>query len=250
MHFSALADRRHRDLPHVSSPAHAPQFRAAAALARVCPDVIGTCASEGERSAGLPITASTMPIPTKSSTPTRRFRDSCGLTCAGGCRWTTHSKHTPEYYQKWCPDLCKDPVHLWLEQVHIIFPLLLFAGLYCSGRHALAGLGRFRPHGLRASFDMAGEFGQPRLGLPFALTRDHSTNLWWVALLTYGEGWHNNHHAFQTSAQHGLRWWEIDMTYIAIWMMKRFGIAYDIKLPKIRSTTSAPAWRSRPMGQA
>ena len=46
-------------------------------------------------------------------------------------------------------------------------------------------------------------------------TRDHSTNLWWVALLTYGEGWHNNHHAFQTSARHGLRWWEVDMTYMA-----------------------------------
>ena len=45
-------------------------------------------------------------------------------------------------------------------------------------------------------------------------TRDNSTNLWWVALLTYGEGWHNNHHAFQTSARHGLRWWEVDMTYI------------------------------------
>ena len=47
-------------------------------------------------------------------------------------------------------------------------------------------------------------------------TRDRSTNLWWVALLTYGEGWHNNHHAYQTSARHGLRWWEIDMTYLAI----------------------------------
>ena len=51
-------------------------------------------------------------------------------------------------------------------------------------------------------------------------TRDRSTNLWWVALLTYGEGWHNNHHAYQTSARHGLRWWEVDMTYIAIWVMK------------------------------
>ena len=47
-------------------------------------------------------------------------------------------------------------------------------------------------------------------------TRDTSTNLWWVALLTYGEGWHNNHHAFQTSARHGLRWWELDVTYLAI----------------------------------
>ena len=66
-------------------------------------------------------------------------------------------------------------------------------------------------------------------------TRDHSTNLWWVALLTYGEGWHNNHHAFQTSARHGLRWWEIDATYITIWMMKVCRIAYNIKLVQPRS---------------
>ncbi len=64
-------------------------------------------------------------------------------------------------------------------------------------------------------------------------TRDDSTNLWWVALLTYGEGWHNNHHAYQTSARHGLRWWEFDMTYITIWTMKVCRIAYNIKLVKI-----------------
>jgi len=41
---------------------------------------------------------------------------------------------------------------------------------------------------------------------------DKSTNCWWVALLVYGEGWHNNHHAFQYSARHGMQWWEIDLT--------------------------------------
>jgi stearoyl-CoA desaturase (delta-9 desaturase) len=66
-------------------------------------------------------------------------------------------------------------------------------------------------------------------------TRDNSTNLWWVALITYGEGWHNNHHAYQTSARHGLRWWEIDSTYIAIRAMEFCGIAYSVKLPKLRS---------------
>ena len=75
------------------------------------------------------------------------------------------------------------------------------------------------------------------------VTRDRSTNLWWVALLTYGEGWHNNHHAYQTSARHGLRWWEIDMTYLSIQVMKLFRIAYDIRLPKIRSATPARRWR-------
>ena len=72
-------------------------------------------------------------------------------------------------------------------------------------------------------------------------TRDRSTNLWWVALLTYGEGWHNNHHAYQTSARHGLRWWEIDMTYLSIQVMRLFRVAYDIRMPKIRSATPTPA---------
>ena len=57
-------------------------------------------------------------------------------------------------------------------------------------------------------------------------TRDTSTNLWWVALLTYGEGWHNNHHAFQTSARHGLRWWEVDTTYLAIRVLSAIGLAH------------------------
>ena len=44
-------------------------------------------------------------------------------------------------------------------------------------------------------------------------TTDDSRNLWWVGLLAYGEGWHNNHHAYQRMARHGHRWWEFDMTY-------------------------------------
>ena len=58
-----------------------------------------------------------------------------------------------------------------------------------------------------------------------------STNNWWVALLTFGEGWHNNHHAFPFSARHGLRWFEIDPTYITIKVMSWLHIARNIKLP-------------------
>jgi stearoyl-CoA desaturase (delta-9 desaturase) len=59
---------------------------------------------------------------------------------------------------------------------------------------------------------------------------DHSTNCWWVALLTYGEGWHNNHHAFQYSARHGLKWWEIDLTWMTIQLLQFFGLATNVKL--------------------
>ena len=62
-------------------------------------------------------------------------------------------------------------------------------------------------------------------------TKDHSTNLWWVALMSFGEGWHNNHHAYQRSAAHGLRWYEFDLTYWTIRLLGLFGLASDIVLP-------------------
>ncbi|HUG90576.1 MAG TPA: fatty acid desaturase [Planctomycetaceae bacterium] len=59
-------------------------------------------------------------------------------------------------------------------------------------------------------------------------TTDDSKNLWWVALLSYGEGWHNNHHAHPNLAPAGHRWWEIDMTWWAIKAMRLAGLAYDV----------------------
>lgn len=65
-------------------------------------------------------------------------------------------------------------------------------------------------------------------------TSDRSTNCWWVALVTYGEGWHNNHHAFQYSARHGLRWWEIDLTWMTIQLLAALGLATKVKLAENR----------------
>ena len=59
-------------------------------------------------------------------------------------------------------------------------------------------------------------------------TDDDSKNLWWVGLLAFGEGWHNNHHAYQRMAKHGHRWWEIDVTYWAILAMERMGLAWNV----------------------
>jgi stearoyl-CoA desaturase (delta-9 desaturase) len=61
-------------------------------------------------------------------------------------------------------------------------------------------------------------------------TADDSTNSWWVALLTFGEGWHNNHHAFPSAARHGLKWYEIDVNWYAIRALKFIGLAKSIKL--------------------
>lgn len=62
-------------------------------------------------------------------------------------------------------------------------------------------------------------------------TGDNSRNLWWVALLSFGEGWHNNHHKYPSSASHGMRWFEFDITYRTIKLMEFLGLAWDVKEP-------------------
>ncbi|XP_059457809.1 palmitoyl-monogalactosyldiacylglycerol delta-7 desaturase, chloroplastic-like [Corylus avellana] len=62
-------------------------------------------------------------------------------------------------------------------------------------------------------------------------TGDLSRNNWWVALLAFGEGWHNNHHAFEFSARHGLEWWQFDMTWYVIRFLQAIGLTTDVKLP-------------------
>ena len=63
-------------------------------------------------------------------------------------------------------------------------------------------------------------------------TNDRCTNCWWVALLTFGEGWHNNHHAFPTSARHGLGPREFDVSYWILRVWQRLGWVSDLKLPR------------------
>jgi stearoyl-CoA desaturase (delta-9 desaturase) len=72
-------------------------------------------------------------------------------------------------------------------------------------------------------------------------SRDDSRNNAIFGVLAMGEGWHNNHHAFPTSARHGLRWWEVDASYMVIWAMSKVGLAWDVKVP---SATSLEAKRA------
>lgn len=72
-----------------------------------------------------------------------------------------------------------------------------------------------------------------KIGRPRYKTDDHSKNSFWLALITMGEGWHNNHHYFQAAARQGFFWWELDMTYYIIKMLSWVGIVWDIrKVPK------------------
>jgi stearoyl-CoA desaturase (delta-9 desaturase) len=62
-------------------------------------------------------------------------------------------------------------------------------------------------------------------------TKDTSRNVWWLSLFTMGESWHNNHHAFESSARQGLEWWQIDITWYLIRLFEVLGLATDVKLP-------------------
>jgi fatty-acid desaturase len=63
--------------------------------------------------------------------------------------------------------------------------------------------------------------------------KDDSKNSWWVALLTFGEGWHNNHHAHPTSARHGLAWYEFDFSWLTIKLMRAVGLAKRVRVATV-----------------
>lgn len=158
-----------------------------------------------------------------------------GLAWAHFLWWATPElspARTPAYYDRWAPDLARDRVHVWLDRLHFVFPVLLAAGLFAAGGIPWLVWGFFvRSVLLLHSTWLVNSAGHTWGRRPYA-TRDSSTNLWWVALVAYGEGWHNNHHAFPTSARLGLRWWQVDTTYWAIRLMKLAGLVHDVKRPK------------------
>lgn len=71
----------------------------------------------------------------------------------------------------------------------------------------------------------------PSLGYRSFETYEDSRNVWWVGILALGEGWHNNHHAIPKSARHGLSWFEVDVTWYAIWLLEKLGLAKMIIRP-------------------
>jgi stearoyl-CoA desaturase (delta-9 desaturase) len=73
-------------------------------------------------------------------------------------------------------------------------------------------------------------------------TSDESRNLLWLSPLSFGESWHNNHHAFPTSFRHGMRPWELDMSAWVIWALEKCGLAWDVvRIPPERQARKAVA---------
>jgi len=139
---------------------------------------------------------------------------------------------------KYAPDLAKHRFYVWLNNWHWVPNVLLAVLLYAIGGFSMVLWGVFLRTviGLHATWlvnSATHMWGSRRFN-----TRDDSRNSWWVALITFGEGWHNNHHAHPTSARHGLAWYEFDMSWIQIQVLRFLGIAKGVKVAKIDSVLS------------
>lgn len=136
-----------------------------------------------------------------------------------------------EAYRQFAPDLDRDPVYRWLDRYFLLLQIPLGVGLYLLGGWSFVVYGILvRAVSLWHSTWLINS-ATHITGYRTHNSADNSRNLWWAAILTYGEGWHNNHHAYPNVAKAGWQWWEIDMTWWAIVLLKQLGLARKIVLP-------------------
>jgi stearoyl-CoA desaturase (delta-9 desaturase) len=148
----------------------------------------------------------------------------------------TAQRYDKEVCQRYAPDLVKDPVHRWLDNWYYVPLIALGAVLLAVGGWPMLFWGIF----FRVTFGLHGTWlvnsathlwGKRRFE-----TTDDSRNSWWVALLSFGEGWHNNHHAHPRAARHGLTWYEVDFNWWSIQVLRLLGLAKSIKLVRTNAT--------------
>ncbi|TVQ63757.1 MAG: acyl-CoA desaturase [Phycisphaerales bacterium] len=140
------------------------------------------------------------------------------------------------------PDWAKQPELRWLERWHVVPVLTLGAAVYALGATLQAwapGLGTSGAqmfvwgfgvstvalyHATFTINSLAHVYGSRRFA-----TGDDSRNNFWLALLTLGEGWHNNHHYYPGAARQGFYWWEIDPTYYTLRLMEKLGLVWNVR---------------------
>ncbi|MGE0610385.1 MAG: acyl-CoA desaturase [Pirellulales bacterium] len=160
-------------------------------------------------------------------------------------KWWSHilwlgPRYTSEYKSKmidrYARDLNKDPVMRFLDKTFLLWHIVLGVVLYAVGSlgwdsytgWSFVAWGLFirMLYVLHATWFV--NSATHIWGYRNYETTDDSRNLWWVALVTYGEGWHNNHHAFQRMANYGHKWWEFDITYQTIRLMEKVGLVWNV----------------------
>jgi fatty-acid desaturase len=149
--------------------------------------------------------------------------------------------HDTTTLARYVPDLAKDKFYIWITKYHYVPMIVLGGVLLAIGGipYVLWGIFFRTVIGLHSTWlvnSATHTWGSRRFQ-----TRDLSTNNFWVALVTWGEGWHNNHHAHPTSSAHGLRWFEIDTNWYCIWLLKKLRLAWDVYRVNLSELKPAPA---------
>jgi len=130
------------------------------------------------------------------------------------------------------PDLRRDKFHVWISKWHWVPLSLLGLALFVMGGWSWLLWGIFLRTVVNLHSTWLVNSATHMWGSQRFSTGDASTNNFWVAMLTFGEGWHNNHHAAPQLARHGIAWYEIDFNWYGIRALRWLGLAWDIKLPK------------------
>lgn len=144
----------------------------------------------------------------------------------------------PELYFKHAPDLARDPYYVWLDRYFLLLQIPFAIVLYGLGGWSFVIYGIFLRIVLLWHTTWLINSVTHLFGEQVFETEDGSRNLWWAAILTFGEGWHNNHHAYPHVAKAGWQWWQIDVTWWAIQVLRGLGLAKKVVLPPVHSSVS------------
>ncbi|NJL36451.1 MAG: acyl-CoA desaturase [Leptolyngbyaceae cyanobacterium SM1_4_3] len=136
-----------------------------------------------------------------------------------------------ETYQKYAPDLARDPYYRWLDRNFLLLQIPLGLLLFALGGWSFVVYGSILRAVLLWHSTWLINSATHMTGYRSFEVKDGSRNLWWAALLTYGEGWHNNHHAHPNVAKAGWKWWELDITWWAIQALRMMGLAKKVVTP-------------------
>jgi stearoyl-CoA desaturase (delta-9 desaturase) len=143
------------------------------------------------------------------------------------------NEHVPDDndMKRYCPDIYADTFYRALGHSHLALQLLLAVALFFMGGWSFVIWGIFVRLVFTYHTTWLVNSASHAAGYRTYRTSDRSTNSWWVALVSFGEGWHNNHHAFPFSARHGMAWWELDLTWWHIKLLRALRMVDRVRVP-------------------
>ena len=142
-------------------------------------------------------------------------------------------------WQTWCKDIAHDRYYHWLLKFRLVPHVAVVAVVALTLGWRAVPFCFYLPAVLWMHSTYAVNSLSHRFGSQAWDTGEQSRNFWPVGLLALGEGWHNNHHAFPRSARHGLRWWQLDVSWWVIRTLQAIGLAWDVKGPGRKVARSA-----------